>query len=210
MNVNLVLATGLAYAFVGALMMFLSHRAIYKRATRIVAGYPRVLAALRVQRHDGHFGLVVLLCGNFLQLLAACGYEAPLAHWRYPALAAVAVLCTYGIWRLFVSWRATRASRRTIVARQTERQVYETRRSIRLLEAARREGANRLQREQAKGPPDRSVVYLVHDWECRWWSDKFGVAPAVLKAAVRQVGPMVVDIERYLAMRSRKRVALAA
>src|SRR4051812_32454764 len=66
MNMNLVLATGLAYAFIGALIMFLSHRSIYRRATGIVAGYPKVLAALRAQRQDARFGLIVLLSGNIL------------------------------------------------------------------------------------------------------------------------------------------------
>src|ERR1700754_3881706 len=103
MNINLVLATGVAYAFIGALIMFVSHRAIYRRATQIVAGYPRVLAALRAQRYDGRFGLVVLLCGNVLQVLAACGYSAPLALWRYPAAVVAGALVVYGAWRLIVA-----------------------------------------------------------------------------------------------------------
>src|SRR5688572_21126794 len=105
MNMNLVLATGLAYAFIGALIMYLSHRSIYRRATGIVAGYPKVLAALRAQRHDGRFGLVVLLSGNILQVLAACGYSAPIGLWRYPAVLFAAVLAVYGVWRLLTSRR---------------------------------------------------------------------------------------------------------
>lgn len=210
MDNNLVLATGLAYAFIGALILFVSHRAIFQRATRIVAGYPRVLASLRAQRHDGRFGLVVLMCGNFLQVLAACGYSAPLVHWRYPAFAALSVLLIFCIWRLYVSFRVAREASVRGAERQTMTPTYETRRSIRLLEAARQEAVSRLAKERVKGPRDRSVVYLAHDWECCWWSDKFGVTPAVLKTAVRQVGPMVADIERYLAMRSRKRYAFAA
>jgi hypothetical protein len=79
-----------------------------------------------------------------------------------------------------------------------------------LLDAARREAANRRARELAKGPRDRSVVYVAQDWDCRWWSDRFGVAPDVLKAAVRQVGPMVKDIERHLSAKARRPYAVAA
>ena len=207
MNMNLVLATCLAYAFIGALIMYLSHRSIYRRATGIVAGYPKVLAALRAQRLDGRFGLVVLLSGNILQVLAACGYSAPLAHWQFPAVVVGGTLVLYGIWRLFVSRKLARAA---APQRQIQRRAYESRRSMVLLEAARREAANRRAREQAKGPRDRSVVYLAHEWECRWWSDKFGVSTSVLRATVRQVGPMVADIERHLGARSRVRYALAA
>lgn len=211
MNINLVLATGLAYAFAGALIMFISYRALYRRATRIVAGYPRVLAALRAQRHDARFGLIVLVCGNVLQVLAACGYTISLEHWRYPTYAAAAVLVCYAIWRVFAARRVARVQAQPAAAARTQiRRVYETRRSIRLLEAARIEAANRRAREQAKGPRDRSVIYVGQEWECRWWSDKLGVTPDVLKAAVRQVGPMVVDIERYFALRTRLGYALAA
>jgi hypothetical protein len=210
MNMNLVLATGLAYAFIGALIMFVSHRAIYRRATQIVAGYPKVLAALRAQRHDGRFGLIILLSGNLLQVLAACGYSAPIGLWRFPAALAVGALVFYGVWRLLVSRTVSRRKPAATQVRFDPKRSYETRRSRVLLDAARREAATKLAREQAKGPRDRSVVYLAHEWECRWWSDRFGVTTDVLKAAVRQVGPMVADIERHLQRRSRGRYALAA
>jgi hypothetical protein len=211
MNMNLVLATGLAYAFIGAFIMFISHRAIYRRATRIVAGYPKVLAALRAQRHDGRFGLIVLLSGNLLQVLAACGYSAPIGLWRYPAAFVAGVLVLYGVWRLFVARRSTRVG----VARSTRiipDRSYETRRSRVLLEAARREAPKYLAREQARAPRNRSIVCLAHEWECRWWSDRFGVTSDMLKATVRQVGPMVADIERHLRghRRTAGRYALAA
>ena len=206
MNMNLVLATGLAYAFIGALIMFLSHRAMYRKATRIVAGYPKVLAALRAQRYDGRFGLTVLLSGNVLQVLAACGYSAPSGLWRSPAAFVAGLLAVYGVWRLVVAHSVVRG------AKQKQRVVpdrsYETRRSRILLEAARRETPKYLAREQARAPGDRSVVCLAHEWECRWWSDRFGVTAEVLRAAVRQVGPMVADIERHFA--KRRRYALAA
>ncbi|MDB5865486.1 MAG: hypothetical protein JWO70_3292 [Betaproteobacteria bacterium] len=210
MNMNLVLATGLAYAFIGALIMFVSHRAIYRRATQIVAGYPKVLAALRAQRHDGRFGLIILLSGNLLQVLAACGYSAPIGLWRFPAALAVGALVFYGVWRLLVSRTGAGRKPASAQVRFDPKRSYETRRSRVLLDAARREAATKLAREQAKGPRDRSVVYLAHEWECRWWSDRFGVTTDVLRAAVRQVGPMVADIERHLERRSRGRYALAA
>src|SRR4051812_4195858 len=170
MNMNLVLATGLAYSFIGAVIMFLSHRAIHRRATQIVAGYPKVLAALRAQRHDGRFGLIVLVSGNLLQVLAAFGFSAPLAHWRVPSVVVLGALALYGVYRLLSLRRVYGGRRESPV----QRRAYETRRSMVLLEAARREAANRQAREQAHGPRDRSIVYLAHDWECRWWSDRFG------------------------------------
>ena len=204
MNTNLVLATGIAYAFIGALIMFLSHRALYVKATRIVAGYPRDLAALRVQRHDGRFGLIVLLCGNLLQVLAACGYTASIAHWRFPALAAAVVITIYVMWRTLATRLNVARQPAAQKARTQIRRVYETRRSTVLLEAARREAANRRAREAAKAARSSTVVFVSHDLDCRWWSDRFGVTPATLRAAVRQVGPMVKDIERHFALKPRR------
>jgi hypothetical protein len=206
---NLVVAAGLGYAFLGALIMYLSHRAIYRRARSIVAGYPRELVALRAQRHDGRFGLLVLLCGNILQVLAACGYSVAFTEWRLPLFVAVGMVVTYATLRILLVFLGTRSDRKRERAPSVERK-YQTRRSMRLLQAARLEAAKRLAIEQAKDPYDRSVVYLEPEWECLWWSDKLGVPPDVLRAAVRQVGPMLDDIERYLSMRSRKGYALAA
>lgn len=204
MNINLVLATGLAYAVIGALIMFLSHRALYVKATRIVAGYPKVLAALRAQRHDGRLGLIVLLCGNALQAVAAMGYSISMAHWQVPVYAILAVIALYVLRRTLLMYSVVSrpaAKRETKVARAEVHRVYETRRSMILLEAARKEAATRRAREIAKGPRDRSVVYIGLEWERRWWSERFGVSPAVLRDAVRQVGPMVKDIERHFAVR---------
>ena len=212
MNINLVLAAGLAYAFIGAMIMFLSHRALYLKASRIVAGYPKVLAALRAQRYDGRFGLIVLLCGNALQVLAAFGYTVSPAHWRIPTFVVLAVLAIYAAWRIAAARSVvSRAAATPQTTRTRVRRVYETRRSMVLLEAARREAANRRARELAKGPRDRSVVYVGQDWECRWWSERFGVTPDVLKDAVRHVGPMVKDVERYFDQKTRRtRYPLAA
>jgi hypothetical protein len=211
MNINLVLATGLAYAFIGAMIMFLSHRALYLKASGIVAGYPKVLAALRAQRHDGRLGLTVLLCGNVLQLVAAFGYTVSVAHWRFPTYAVLVTIFVYGLWRIVTTRRVARVEAKPRVERMTIRRVYETRRSMVLLEAARREAANRRARELAKGKRDKSVVYVGQDSECRWWSERFGVSTNVLRAAVREVGPMVKDVERHLAVKNRRSgYALAA
>jgi hypothetical protein len=211
MTINLVLATGLAYTVVGGLLLFLSHRALYVKATQIVAGYPRVLAALRVQRHDGRFGLVILLCGNVLQVLAACGYTIPVAHWRFPTYAAIAVIAFYAVWRAL---RGRRVSRPALASSRDSvpiRRVYETRRSMVLLDAARKEAAVRRAREAAQGRRDQSIVYLNHELDCRWWCERFGVTPEALRAAVRQVGPMVKDLERHFSGARRKpRYAVAA
>ena len=208
MDINLVLATGLGYTILGAVILFLSHRSLYVKATRIVAGYPKVLAALRAQRHDGRFGLTVLICGNVLQILAALGLRVPLEHWRVPLYALIGAIAVYCVCRLFISRAArTRADRDS---RRVVNRVYETRRSMVLLEAARREAATRRMRE-LDGPSDKGVVYIGEDWECRWWSERFGVSPEALKGAVREVGPMVEDIERYFGLKaSRMHYAAAA
>ena len=205
MNMNLVLATGLAYALIGAIIMFLSHRALYRKAAGIVAGYPKVLAALRAQRYDGRFGLTVLLCGNALQVVAACGYTVPIAHWRLPVYAVLAVIVCYCGWRILTA-RSVVARRAPApkAARTEVRRVYETRRSMILLDAARREDIKRCAREAAKAPRDRGVVYVSQELECQWWSERFGVTPQVLRDAVRQVGPMVKDVERHFALKQRR------
>jgi hypothetical protein len=210
MNINLVLATGLGYTLLGGVILFLSHRSLYAKATRIVAGYPKVLAALRAQRHDGRFGIIVLVCGNVLQALAALGYTVSIEHWRVPVYGVLGAIFVYCVWRIFAARRGARG----VTGRESRsavRRVYETRRSMVLLEAARREAAVRRARELARGLSNKSVVYVGEDWECRWWSERFGVSPEALKAAVREVGPMVQDIERHFGLKlSRASYAAAA
>lgn len=207
---NLILATGLVYALLGGLLMLFSHRSIYHSATGIIAGYPRVLVTLQAKRHDARFGLAVLACGVALQAFAAFGFSAPASEWRYPAFAAVAALLLYWVARLAAS-RRTRAERPQQGMRRSIRAgLYETRRSIRLREAARLEAAGLNARERTRAPGYSSVVCLGHQWERRWWSDKLGVSADVLRDAVRHAGPMLSDIERYLATRSGKVNRLAA
>lgn len=96
-----------------------------------------------------------------------------------------------------------------ISAQENMTRVYETRRSIVLLEAARNEAANRRSRERAKGPRGKTVIYLGQEWECLWWSDQLGVSPQTLKAVVHEVGPMAADIKHHLLRRRREGYALA-
>lgn len=210
MNMNLILATGIGYGLIGGLIMFASHRAIYCRANEIVAGYPRVLAALQAQRHDGRFGLGVLIGASVLQILAVCGYSASMSQWRYPVAAGIAALLVYYTQRLLVTRRDRRPRTQPGTGVRTIRSLYETRRSRRLLDAARGEAANIHARELARGPRDGNVVYLGQQWERRWWTDRFGVSTEALTAAVRQVGPMVSDVERYFAVMRSGHYALAA
>jgi hypothetical protein len=211
MNINLVLLTGLAYTFIGAAIMYVSHRALYRRATLIVAGYPKVLAALRAQRHDGRFGLVVLACGNILQVLAACGYDAPLAHWPIPVYAVLGAASVYGFWRVLYTWLGARRQASSDSGRVPVRRIYESRRSMILLEAARREAEKRRARDLARLQKHKKVIYVGEEWECRWWSERLGVSPEALRVAVREAGPMVRDVERYFArIRQRAACALAA
>ncbi len=73
MQVNLVLVAGIVFSAIGALLMYLSHRSLYRKAIRTFSGSRRELAALRIQQHDGRYGLILLMCGNLLQVFAACG-----------------------------------------------------------------------------------------------------------------------------------------
>ncbi len=196
---NLVLASGLACVVIGGLVMCGSHRALYLTATQIVAGYPRVLATLHAKRHDARFGLGLLACGIVLQIVAAGGYVAPLTLWAYPACAIGAVLFLYCVWRVLAAPRGKPARALETSAKTPARGMYETRRSVRLRDAARLESANLAAMERRREPRDTGVVYLARDWERRWWSEKFGVSVDVLRAAVRYAGPMVEDIERHLA-----------
>jgi Protein of unknown function (DUF3606) len=46
-----------------------------------------------------------------------------------------------------------------------------------------------------RGPQDRSRINTSEDYEVRYWSEKFGVSPEQLKAAVRKVGNSVEAVE---------------
>lgn len=49
-----------------------------------------------------------------------------------------------------------------------------------------------------RGPADRARVNVNEDYELRYWSNKFGVTHAQLRAAVAEVGVMAADVARQL------------
>ena len=42
------------------------------------------------------------------------------------------------------------------------------------------------------------IINLDQDWQCRWWSKELGVAPDLLKDAIRQAGPLARNVRRHL------------
>jgi len=53
-----------------------------------------------------------------------------------------------------------------------------------------------------RGPRDRSRIDINEDWECRYWSEKFGISADELRRVVREVGDRVQDVERRLGKRA--------
>lgn len=49
-----------------------------------------------------------------------------------------------------------------------------------------------------RGPQDRARVNTSEPWELKYWTKEFGVTEEELKAAVKAVGPMVVDVRKKL------------
>jgi hypothetical protein len=45
---------------------------------------------------------------------------------------------------------------------------------------------------------DRTRIDVSEDYECRYWSERFGVSADELKRAVQKVGPMAADVQREL------------
>lgn len=45
---------------------------------------------------------------------------------------------------------------------------------------------------------DRDRIDVSEEHECRFWTEKFGVTYAVLKAAVLKAGPRATDVRKYL------------
>jgi hypothetical protein len=207
MDTNLLLITGVLFSAVGTAVMLVAQVALWTATRCTAVAYPRELARREIQRQDRQFGLSLVACGATLLALAAWGYSAPLNLWRFPACAAMAMILAYGIARLAATRSA--AHPRTSSHKSMPR-LYETARSMRLREAAQVEAANLNAIELARHPRDKGVVYLTRDVDRRWWSARFGVSADVLKAAMREVGPMTKDIERHLASRGRSREALAA
>lgn len=196
---NLILISGIACGLIGGIVMFSSHWAIYRTATQIVAGYPKVLAKLHAKRYDARFGLGLLAAGFLMQAVAAAGFTVSLHFWSYPASAIIAAVLVYCGWRILESRRLNAPRGRGAATASPARSPYETRRTFRLREAAQQESASIAAIERRRAPRDTGVVYLTRECDQRWWSEKFGVSIDVLKAAVRYAGPMVSDIQRHLA-----------
>jgi hypothetical protein len=45
---------------------------------------------------------------------------------------------------------------------------------------------------------DDFIINLEQDWQCRWWSREFGVAPERLRQAVREAGPLARNVRLHL------------
>lgn len=52
--------------------------------------------------------------------------------------------------------------------------------------------------DKGKTAADRRRIDVSEDYECRYWSDKFGVSADELKRVVGRVGPMADDVARAL------------
>jgi hypothetical protein len=50
---------------------------------------------------------------------------------------------------------------------------------------------------QDRGGRDRGRIDVHEQWECRYWSRRFGVRPKDLKRAVREVGNRAEDVEKH-------------
>ena len=97
--------------------------------------------------------------------------------------AVLAILAVFVLWTL-----SSRASHR----RGT---LFDTRRTLALREAARLDDAHRYFRESRPG--SSPVVFISRPWEERWWCEKLDVTADALHAAIREVGPMAADVQRY-------------
>jgi hypothetical protein len=52
--------------------------------------------------------------------------------------------------------------------------------------------------DKTKTAADRRRIDVSEDYECRYWSERFGVSPDELKRAVGRVGDMADDVAREL------------
>lgn len=49
-----------------------------------------------------------------------------------------------------------------------------------------------------RGPQDRARINVNESWEVRWWTQELNCTETQLRAAVRAVGVMVVNVREYL------------
>ena len=52
--------------------------------------------------------------------------------------------------------------------------------------------------DKSKVAADRKRINVGEDYECRYWSERFGVSADELKRTVQRVGPMVDDVAKAL------------
>jgi hypothetical protein len=58
--------------------------------------------------------------------------------------------------------------------------------------------------KKMRGGSDRGLIALSEPYEVRYWSKKFKVTPAKLKAAVKVVGRSAKKVEAYIKLHKRK------
>lgn len=59
--------------------------------------------------------------------------------------------------------------------------------------------------KKKRGGSDRGLIAMNEPYEVRYWSKKFKVTPAVLKAAAKNVGRSSKKIEAYIRMKKAKK-----
>ena len=47
-------------------------------------------------------------------------------------------------------------------------------------------------------PEDPDRINIDHEWELEYWADKFGISQEEVITAVRTVGVLIYELERYL------------
>ena len=76
-----------------------------------------------------------------------------------------------------------------------------SRRTANLRDAARKQFGARTALETFRDPRRSPVIFTSQHWHQRWWCEKLDVTADVLRAAIREVGPMTADVERHLSPR---------
>lgn len=49
-----------------------------------------------------------------------------------------------------------------------------------------------------RSPEDPTRININHEWELDYWADKFGISQEEFISAIRTVGVLVYELERYL------------
>ncbi len=101
-SANLFSVAGVAYDIAGAILLaqaivFSRDKLIAAQSGTYFGGNSALFAALEEQRHDGRFGLGLLVIGFFFQLLAALNFVWSANDWPAAVAIALAWLACYGI-----------------------------------------------------------------------------------------------------------------